>query len=62
MRAILVEDELAVARGVSFILKAESTVADHAETGEDALKLGRHYGYGIVILDVMLPDAGGVTA
>jgi two-component system cell cycle response regulator CtrA len=59
MRALLVEDELSVARGIALILKAESTIVDHAETGEEALELARHYDYDIVILDLMLPDIEG---
>jgi len=61
MHVILVEAELAVARGISCILKAESTVVDHAETGDEALELARHYGDDI-ILGVMLPDIEGFDA
>ena len=59
MRVLLVEDDLAAARGVALMLKASGTVVDQADTGEEALELVRHYDYDIVILDLMLPDMEG---
>ena len=59
MRILLIEDELAAARGMSVILKAKDTMVDHAETGEDGLEFARRYDYDIIILDVMLPDIQG---
>ena len=59
MRALLVEDDLTTARGISFMLKAAGTVVDEADTGEEALELVRHYDYDIVVLDLMLPDMEG---
>ncbi|MCW3473309.1 response regulator transcription factor CtrA [Limobrevibacterium gyesilva] len=59
MRVLLVEDDLAAARGVSLMLKSGGTVVDQADTGEEALELVRHYDYDIVILDLMLPDMEG---
>ena len=59
MRVLLVEDDLAAARGVILMLKPSGTVVDHADTGEEALELVRHYDYDIVILDLMLPDMEG---
>jgi two-component system cell cycle response regulator CtrA len=59
MRVLLVEDDIAAARGVSLMLKSSGTVVDQADTGEEALDLVRHYDYDIVILDLMLPDMEG---
>ena len=59
MRVLLVEDDLAAARGVALMLKSSGTVVDQADTGEEALELVRHYDYDIVILDLMLPDMEG---
>ena len=59
MRVLLVEDDLAAARGVVLMLKTSGTVVDQADTGEEALELVRHYDYDIVILDLMLPDMEG---
>jgi len=59
MRVLLVEDDLAAARGVVLMLKSSGTVVDQADTGEEAFELVRHYDYDIVILDLMLPDMEG---
>ncbi len=59
MRVLLVEDDLIVARGVALMLRTGGAVVDHADTGEEALELVRHYDYDIVVLDLMLPDIEG---
>ena len=59
MRVLLVEDDLAAARGISLMLKAGGMVVDIADTGEEACELVRHYDYDIVVLDLMLPDMEG---
>jgi two-component system, cell cycle response regulator CtrA len=59
MRALLVEDDLTVARAVALTLKSGGAVVDAADTGEEALELVRHYDYDIVVLDLMLPDMEG---
>jgi len=59
MRVLLVQDELVTARDVMQALKANGSIVDHIETGEEALELVRHYDYDIVLLDLMLPDVDG---
>jgi two-component system, cell cycle response regulator CtrA len=59
MRVLLVEDDLTTARGVQLMLKSSGAVVDHAETGDEALDLARHYDYDIVLLDILLPDIEG---
>ncbi|HEX5326822.1 MAG TPA: response regulator transcription factor [Acetobacteraceae bacterium] len=59
MRVLLVEDDLTAARGIAMILKSGNAVVDHADTGEEALELIRHYDYDIMVLDLMLPDIEG---
>jgi two-component system, cell cycle response regulator CtrA len=59
MRVLLVEDDLASARGLALMLRAGGSVVDHADTGEEALELVHHYDYDIVVLDLMLPDIEG---
>src|SRR5579875_3196193 len=59
MRVLLVEDDITTARGISMGLKAQGAVVDHADTGEEALELAKHYDYDIVLLDLMLPDMEG---
>jgi len=59
MRVLLVEDDLASARGLALMLRSGGSVVDHADTGEEALELVHHYDYDIVVLDLMLPDIEG---
>jgi two-component system, cell cycle response regulator CtrA len=59
MRVLLVEDDLTVAHGVCLMLKNVGAVVEHAETGEEAIQLTRHYEYDIVLLDLILPDVEG---
>jgi two-component system, cell cycle response regulator CtrA len=59
MRVLLVEDDITTARGITMTLKSSGAVVDHADTGEEALELARHYDYDIVVLDLMLPDMEG---
>jgi two-component system cell cycle response regulator CtrA len=59
MRVLLVEDDLTAARGISLVLISGGAVVDHADTGEEALELVRHYDYDIMVLDLMLPDIEG---
>jgi two-component system cell cycle response regulator CtrA len=59
MRVLLVEDDLASARGLALMLRSGGSVVDHAYTGEEALELVHHYDYDIVVLDLMLPDMEG---
>ena len=59
MRILLVEDDLTAARGIALMLKAGGAVVDHADTGEEALELCRHYEYDVMLLDLLLPDIEG---
>jgi len=59
MRVLLVEDDITAARGVALMLKAIGAVVNHADTGQEAVELTRHYEYDIIILDLMLPDMEG---
>jgi two-component system cell cycle response regulator CtrA len=59
MRALLVEDDLTVSRGISMMLKGSGAVIDQAASGEEALELVRHYEYDILVLDLILPDMEG---
>jgi two-component system cell cycle response regulator CtrA len=59
VRVLLVEDDLTTAKGVSLALKSVGAVVEHAETGEEAVELTRHYEYDIALLDLILPDIEG---
>jgi DNA-binding response OmpR family regulator len=60
MRILVVEDEIKVARALQQGLQAEGYAADLAATGEDALALARAKPFDLVLLDLMLPGAGGL--
>ncbi|MDE2006807.1 MAG: response regulator transcription factor [Rhodospirillales bacterium] len=59
MRVLLIEDDVTAARGIAMILRSTQAVVDHADTGEEALELLRHYEYDLAILDLMLADMEG---
>jgi two-component system cell cycle response regulator CtrA len=59
MRALLVEDDLTTARGITMMLRLASVITDTATTGEEALEMAGLYDYDIVVLDIMLPDMEG---
>jgi two-component system, cell cycle response regulator CtrA len=44
---------------VSLMLKSVGAVVEHAETGEEAIELTKHYEYDIMLLDLILPDVEG---
>lgn len=58
-RALLVEDDEAVAAGIVSLLEAENIVVRHARTGLDVAPLLESFEPEIIILDVSLPDMGG---
>lgn len=59
MRALLVEDDVVVVRDIRLMLQRARVVVDHADSGEEALSLSRHYEYDVALLDLTLPDMEG---
>lgn len=60
MRALLVEDDANMARSLELTLVAGGWAVELAEYGEDGLELGRTYDYDVILLDLGLPDMGGI--
>ena len=60
MQILLVEDDPAVARLTLRILASGGHVADHTESGENALDAISKTAYDLVILDLILPDVDGL--
>ncbi len=58
-KILLVEDDLALQRGLRDLLLAEHFLVDVAENGEDAIDLALTDGYDVVLLDVVLPKMSG---
>lgn len=58
---LLIEDEINLARGISFNLEQEGFRVSHAESGEDALEKLSYYRFSLIILDIMLPGIDGFS-
>jgi two-component system cell cycle response regulator CtrA len=59
MRVLLIEDEVATAKAVELMLKAEGMVVDTTDIGEDGYEIAKLYDYDIILLDLLLPDMDG---
>ena len=55
----MIEDDAALARSISALLRAGGHAVDHVASGEDALAVVGSEPYALVILDVGLPDIDG---
>ena len=60
MRVLLIEDDSATAKAIELMLKSEAYVCDSTDLGEDGLDIGKLYDYDLIVLDLMLPDIGGL--
>ncbi|ROR34639.1 response regulator transcription factor [Inmirania thermothiophila] len=60
MRALVVEDDAALARGIAEDLAAAGFRVDRTTSGREALHLGATEPYAVVILDLGLPDLPGL--
>ena len=61
MRILLVEDQPAVAEAVRSSLTAEGYAVDHAADATSAIGFADVYPYDLVVLDLILPGASGLT-
>lgn len=58
-RALVVDDEQLIVKGIRFSLEQDDMEVDCAYDGEEALAYARNYHYDIILLDVMLPKLTG---
>jgi len=56
---LLVEDEIHLARGITFNLEQDGYLVSHVESGEEALEKVKIEKFDLIILDVMLPGING---
>lgn len=59
MRILIVEDNAALARGLTASLKTSGFAVDHVTHGVAALEEARSVPYNLIILDIGLPDMSG---
>ncbi|NLB40710.1 MAG: response regulator transcription factor [Clostridiales bacterium] len=60
-KILLVDDEPAIVKGISFSLKQDGYDIDAAYDGEEAIEKFNNNSYDLVILDVMLPKMDGLA-
>lgn len=58
-RALVVDDEKLIVKGIRFSLEQDDMEVDCAYDGEEALEYARNNQYDIILLDVMLPKLTG---
>lgn len=58
-RALVVDDEKLIVKGIRFSLEQDGMEVDCAYDGEEALQYAREHTYDIVLLDIMLPKLTG---
>ena len=58
-RALVVDDEKLIVKGIRFSLEQDEMQVDCAYDGEEALEYARNNQYDIILLDVMLPKMNG---
>lgn len=58
-RALVVDDEKLIVKGIRFSLEQDEMQVDCAYDGEEALELAKANRYDIILLDVMLPKLTG---
>ncbi len=60
MWVLLIEDDAATARSIELMLKPGGYDCDIKRLGEDGLAAAKLHDYGVILLDLMLPDMDGL--
>jgi len=60
MRLLMIEDDAQAARSLELILRVEDFSVDSTSLGEEGIDLAKLYDYDVVLLDLNLPDMGGL--
>jgi len=61
LRALIVEDEASIRRGLSDVLRFRGCEVASAENGSEGLRLGLAESWDLIVLDIMLPELDGFT-
>ncbi len=59
MKALVVDDEKSIVKGLKFSLEQDDYVVDCAYDGEQAVEMASNGDYDIILLDIMLPKQSG---
>ena len=59
-KALVVDDEKLIVKGIKFSLEQDGYEVDVAYDGKEALRMAKEKEYDIVLLDVMLPEMDGM--
>ena len=62
MKILVVDDEKLLVKGIKFNLENEGYQVECCYDGETAVQLARTGGYGLIILDLMMPGLDGLEA
>lgn len=60
MRILIAEDEIALAKGLKFLLEKHKFSVDIVHNGRDALDYFQNADYDVVVLDIMMPQINGL--
>jgi two-component system response regulator ResD len=60
IRVLVVDDEERIRRLIRMYLEREKYIVDEASDGQIALNMALEYNYGLIILDIMLPEIDGI--
>jgi DNA-binding response OmpR family regulator len=61
MRLLIVEDDAALARGLTKAFRDQGLAVDHVSSGRDALEIVELEPYSAIVLDLGLPDMDGLN-
>jgi two-component system cell cycle response regulator CtrA len=60
MHVLLIEDDTSTARTIELMLKSEGFNIHITGTGEEGVDMSKLYDYDVILLDLTLPDMGGM--
>lgn len=60
MRILIIEDDIALSKGITYHLKLNNYTVDHCEDGLEGLSLAKQSAYDLILLDRLLPSMDGL--